>query len=93
MRGRTKLRHKEREIEMNKINTIEVGLHYGALSDPLEEQLNKQGFTLGGKRDFIEKLQHGLTMCQFHLLSEAQYSSCLKKFHKKVIKSIKPLNQ
>lgn len=78
---------------MEKTNIVEIKLHYGALADPLEEQLNKQGATLGEKQDFIEKLQNGLIMCRFHLLTDSQYKSCLKKFHKKVMDSIEPLNQ
>lgn len=68
-----------------------VGLHYGALADPIEQQLNNQGFTLGDAKESIEKLQHALTTCMFHLLTDAQYQTCLKKFHKKVMKSVKPL--
>jgi hypothetical protein len=87
------MRSKERRLKMDKTNTVEIKLHYGALADPLEEQLNKQGATLGKKREFIEKLQHGLIMCQFHLLTDAQYKSCLNKFHKKVMSVIQPLNK
>ena len=29
----------------------EVTFHYGALSDPLEQQANAQGFTLGDKEN------------------------------------------
>lgn len=68
-----------------------VGLHYGALADPLEQQLNLQGFTLGEKKESIEKLQHALTYCMFHLLTDAQYQSCLKKFHKKIMNSVAQL--
>lgn len=72
--------------------TVEVGLHYGALAEPLEEQLNRQGFTLGENREFIDELWNGLCMCKLHLLTNTQYDSCLKKFHKQVMNSIKPLN-
>lgn len=68
--------------------SVEVKLHYGALGKPLEEQLNEQGLTLGEKRENIEKLQDALTRCMFHLLTDAQYNSALKKFHKKVMESI-----
>ncbi|QJI52371.1 hypothetical protein [Psychrobacillus phage Perkons] len=68
-----------------------VQIQYGALADSLEQQLNTQGFTLGEKQEFIEKLQYSLTYCMFHLLTDAQYQSCLKKFHKKVMSSIKSL--
>lgn len=72
---------------MNEKVSIEVKLHYGALGKPLEEQLNEQGLTLGDKRESIEKLQDALTRCMFHLLTDAQYKSALKKLHKKVLES------
>lgn len=71
----------------------EISIHYGALADPIEDQLNKQGFTLGEKKELIEKLVHALTMCLFHLLTDSQYNSCLKKLHKKVMDSIRPLEE
>lgn len=70
-----------------------IEIQYGALAKPLEEQLNEQGFTLGEKRDFIEKLQHSLRFCQFHLLSDSQYQSCLKKMHKKIMECAEPIEQ
>lgn len=78
-------------MNIQEVETIEVKLNYGVIVEPLENQLNEQGFTLGEKRDFIEKLQHSLYYCRFHLLTDTQYNSCLKKFHKKVMDSIKPL--
>lgn len=73
------------------MSEVNVKIEYGALSDPLEEQLNRQGFTLGKELDHIVRLQHALTMCMFHLMTDAQYKSCLKKFHKKVMKDVKQL--
>jgi hypothetical protein len=67
----------------------EVKINYGALADPIEQQLNEQGLTLGDKQGFIEKLSHSLTMCKFHLLTDSQHESCLKKLHKAVMKNIK----
>lgn len=75
---------------MDKFN---ISIHYGALADSIEHQLNKQGLTLGEDVTSIEKLQRALTMCMFHLLTDAQYKSCLNKFHKKVLEKIKPLSE
>lgn len=69
-----------------------IQIHYGALAKPIEEQLNKQDFTLGEKQEFINKLVHALTMCQFHLMTDSQYNACMKKLHKKVMDSIEPLD-
>jgi len=72
-------------------NPNSIGIDYGPLGGSIEEQLNKQGFTLGEKQQFIEKLQHALTMCMFHLMTDAQYQSCAKKLHKKVMRHVKLL--
>lgn len=74
-------------------NKITVRVEYGPLGGSIEEQLNKQGFTLGEKQEFVEKLQHSLTYCMFHLMTDAQYQSCAKKLHKKVMGYIKPLEE
>lgn len=71
----------------------EIKLHYGALAEPLEEQLNKQGFTLGHNSKFIERLQDALYMCHFHLLTDSQYESCLKKLNKKVVSTAVPIEE
>lgn len=70
-----------------------IQILYGALGDPIEKQLNDQGFTLGDKKELIVILQHSLTMCRFHLMTDTQYNACLKKFHKKVMDSAIPLDQ
>lgn len=72
---------------------VQIGMHYGALADPIEQQLNRQGFTLGEKEPFINKLQEGLTICMFHILTESQYSSANNKMHKLVVKHAKPLKE
>lgn len=70
---------------------VGISVRFGPLAEPVEEQLNKQGYTLGEKRGFIEKLQHSLTMCGFHLLTERQYEAGLKKLHQLVTKHTVPL--
>lgn len=69
----------------------EVKINYGALSAPIEEQLNNQGYTLGDNKDFIDKLYNAYLMCMFHLFTDSQRNSILKKLHKKVMDNIKPL--
>jgi outer membrane lipopolysaccharide assembly protein LptE/RlpB len=69
----------------------EINIQYGALAKSIEEQLNEQGCTLGENQELINKLIHALTMCRFHLLTDSQYNAGLKKLHKKVMDSIKPL--
>jgi hypothetical protein len=69
----------------------EVKINYGALSGSLEEQLNAQGFTLGDKQGFTEKLYNAYLMSMFHLLTDSQSNSALKKLHKIVMKNIKSI--
>ena len=69
----------------------EIGISYGALYGSIEDQLNKQGFTLGKEREFMEKLHNAYLMLAFHLLTDSQQDSILKKLHRKVISKIKPI--
>ena len=68
----------------------EIGIGYGCLCGTIEEQLNKQGFTLGKEREFIDELHKAYLMLMFHLLTDSQKDSILKKLHKKVMSKIKP---
>lgn len=71
---------------------MEVGFHYGALCEPLEVQANKQGFTLGDKKETIEELNHAMLMCWIHgLATDSQKDAMMKKMQKKVVKALKPL--
>lgn len=69
----------------------EVKINYGALASPIEEQLNEQGYTLGEKVEFIEKLYKAYIMCMFHLFTDSQRDSILKKLHNKIMDNIKPI--
>lgn len=71
----------------------EIQIQYGVFGDTIEEQLKVQGCTLGDKQELVEKLQHALTMCRFHLLTDSQYNAGLKKLHKKVMDSVRPLEE
>jgi hypothetical protein len=70
-----------------------VSFGYGILTEPLEKQANDQGYTLGDKADFLDKLKTSANMCGFHLATEAQVSSMFTKLHKKVMKELKPLDK
>ena len=72
----------------------EVIFHYGALSDPLEQQANEQGFTLGDKAELLQDLNRSMIMCRLHgLCTESQKDAMVKKMQKKVVKALKPLNE
>lgn len=68
-----------------------IGFSYGMLGDPLEEQANKQGFTLGNKAELYDRVRESINMCKFHVATESQTTAMFNKLHKKVINALKPL--
>ena len=71
----------------------EVGFSYGVLYDSLEKQANKQGFTLGEDIEKFEMIKKAINMCGFHVATNSQVEMMIKKFHKQVIKSLKPYKE
>lgn len=71
----------------------QIGFSYGVFCESLEEQANKQGFTLGDELDNLEKIRKAINMCGFHVATDSQVESMIKKIHKQVIKALKPLEQ
>lgn len=68
-----------------------VSCEYGVLGDTLEEQARQQGYTLGDKADIYERVRKAINMCMFHVATDSQVQAMFGKLHKKVMKSIKPL--
>lgn len=72
----------------------EVMFSYGALSDPLEQQANAQGFTLGDNAELLQKLNNAMILCWIHgLCTNSQQEAMLNKLHKKIMKVLKPINK
>lgn len=70
----------------------EVTFHYGTLSDPLEQQANAQGFTLGDKAELLEELGRCMAMGYVHgIYTDSQHTAMMNKLHKKVMKALKPI--
>lgn len=70
-------------------NSVEFS--YGCLSETLEEQANKQGYTLGLATESLEKLKKAALLCSIHLLPQSQSDKMFQKLHKKVMSQLKPL--
>ncbi len=71
----------------------QVGIRYGAISDPIEEQLNKQGFTLGERAKLVEKMAYGLVLNHMYgILTDSVYDRALQRLHKHIISQIKPMD-
>lgn len=68
-----------------------VSFSYGCLSETLEEQANKQGYTLGLAADSLEKLKKAALLCSVHLLPCSQSDKMFNKLHKKVMLQLSPL--
>lgn len=63
-----------------------VGFCHGALADPYEDQANEQGFTLGSKAEFIQKVGFGLVAAHIHgVITDKEYDRILERFQKKLI--------
>jgi len=67
----------------------EVRFGYGPINESLEEQANKQGYTLGDETEKLEKIRKAINMCMFHVATESQTKQMTDKLHKKVMKSLK----
>lgn len=70
----------------------EITFCFGALSDPLEQQANAQGFTLGDKAELLEELGRCIAMGYVHgICTDSQKDAMTKKMQKKVMKALKPI--
>lgn len=70
----------------------EIGFHFGALSETLEEQANEQGFTLDDYAEFCENVKMGLVAAHIHgFITDGEYNKILPRFMKYIVKNIKPL--
>ena len=71
-----------------------VQFSYGALSDTLEEQANKQGFTLGDDSEMLEKIKNARMLLIFKdILTGSQAEQTAKKIQSKVVKALRPLEE
>lgn len=71
---------------------MEVKFSFGAMSPTLEEQANRQGYTLGNEAEKLEKLKKARTMMLFHgIINDGIAENTAKKINKKVIDALSPL--
>lgn len=72
----------------------EITFSYGAWSDPIEEQANAQGFTLGNKADKWQKVYDAMVMLHIHdILTDGQYTKAIERYQKKMTKDLEPINK
>jgi len=78
---------REEEIQM------EVKFSFGAMSPTLEEQANKQGYTLGDEANKLEKMKEARTMLFLHgIINDSLAEQTAKKINTKVVNALLPLN-
>ena len=67
---------------------------FGALSPPLEEQVNAQGFTLGDKAEFFDKVSKAyITLRLSGILSDSQCDSICRKITRRLAESCRRLEK
>jgi hypothetical protein len=69
----------------------QIGFNYGVFADSLEEQANKQGYTLGDENERMESIRQAINMCGFHVATESQVNAMFSKLQKKVTGYLKSL--
>lgn len=69
----------------------EIGLHFGLLADPIEKQLNEQGFTLGKDKEYEDYADSILDLWMDNILTEKEKNKCLDRLFKRITKHVKPL--
>jgi hypothetical protein len=73
---------------------MQVGFHYGALSEPLEKQANEQGYTIGKKAEAFERCKDAIITLMFSdILTDSQIDKAYQKLNKKVTKALKPYKE
>lgn len=69
----------------------ELSIAFGALSDPLEQQLQKQGLTLGMSAPKFERAADSIVFLRIHgYLTDSAADSARKKLIKDIARTAKP---
>lgn len=67
-----------------------IGMRYGALSDPIEDQLRSQGLTLGDKAvQYQDDVDACIRLFVRGHLTDSAHNRVLDKIHKSIMKNIK----
>jgi len=74
-----------------RLQTEKIGITYGMLSEPVEDQLKSEGYTLGPDSKRIKKILNALYTLRIELqLPDSMYHNILQRVHKQILKHIKP---
>lgn len=71
-----------------------LGFGYGAITNPLEQQANEQGYTLGKKAERFEDCKKAIITLMFgEVLTDSQIDKAIQKLNKQVVKELKPIKE
>ena len=71
---------------------VKVKFGYGALCNSLEEQANKQGFTLKDKAEGLEQAREAISVLMFKdVLTPSQVNKAVERLNKNVIKALEKI--
>lgn len=69
-----------------------IEIHFEALHDTIEAQLNMQGLTLGEEAEKYEKIRNAINMCKFHVASSKEVENMFRRLKAKMLDDIKKIN-
>lgn len=71
----------------------EITIEFGAISDPIEKQLQEKGFTLGMSAPKFERAADSITFLRIHgFLTDSASHSARKKLMKEIAKQARALS-
>ena len=60
--------------------------HFGALSDSIEEQVNRQGFTYGDKSNYVQSIVDGMISLWIeNCITDKEYDKIIERVKKKIL--------
>lgn len=72
---------------------MEIRFYHGICGESYEKQANAQGFTLGEKADFFEKIRHACNFLGINgYLTSSQADSVCRKIQNNLVKELKSLS-
>lgn len=78
---------------MSTKETITVEIHFGPLADPIEVQLNGQGFTLNGDEKYQQAVDAINLLWLDNLMISTEKNKICDRLFKRICKAAKPLQK
>lgn len=78
---------------MSTTGTTTIGIHFGPLADPIEKQLNEQGFTLNGDEEYQQSVDAINLLWLDNIITSTEKNKMCDRLFKRICKSAKPLQK